>query len=85
MANNLHFEYSLSVNEKQTQQNLATFIKKTFGSDKNAKLSVPIKLDISTNLTNVDLKSIQDQLDKQFKGKLNLHATVKIDSSNGSI
>ena len=82
MANNLHFEYSLSVNEKQTQQNLATFIKKTFGTDKNAKLSVPIKLDISTNLTNVDLKSIQDQLDKQFKGKLNLHATVKIDSSN---
>ena len=82
MANNLHFEYSLSVNEKQTQQNLATFIKKTFGTDKNAKLSVPIKLDISTNLTNMDLKSIQDQLDKQFKGKLNLHATVKIDSSN---
>ena len=82
MANNLHFEYSLSVNEKQTQQNLATFMKKTFGTDKNAKLSVPIKLDISTNLTNVDLKSIQDQLDKQFKGKLNLHATVKIDSSN---
>ena len=82
MANNLHFEYSLSVNEKQTQQNLATFIKKTFGTDKNAKLSVPIKLDITTNLTNVDLKSIQDQLDKQFKGKLNLHATVKIDSSN---
>lgn len=81
-SNNLHFEYSLSVNEKQTQQNLATFIKKTFGTDKNAKLSVPIKLDISTNLTNVDLKSIQDQLDKQFKGKLNLHATVKIDSSN---
>ena len=82
MANNLHFEYSLSVNEKQTQQNLATFIKKTFGTDKNAKLAVPIKLDITTNLTNVDLKSIQDQLDKQFKGKLTLNATVKVDASN---
>ena len=82
MANNLHFEYSLSVNEKQTQQNLATFIKKTFGTDKNAKLSVPIKLDITTNLTNVDLKSIQDQIDKQFKGKLTLNATVRVDASN---
>ena len=82
MANNLHFEYSLSVNEKQTQQNLATFIKKTFGTEKNAKLSVPIKLDITTNLTNVDLKSIQDQIDKQFKGKLTLNATVKVDASN---
>ena len=79
---NLHFEYSLSVNEKQTQQNLATFMKKTFGTDKNAKLSVPIKLDITTNLTNVDLKTIQDQIDKQFKGKLTLNATVKVDASN---
>ena len=82
MANNLHFEYSLSVNEKQTQQNLATFMKKTFGTDKNAKLSVPIKLDITTNLTNVDLRTIQDQIDKQFKGKLTLNATVKVDASN---
>ena len=82
MANNLHFEYSLSVNEKQTQQNLATFMKKTFGTDKNAKLSVPIKLDITTNLTNVDLKTIQDQINKQFKGKLTLNATVKVDASN---
>ena len=81
-SNNLHFEYSLSVNEKQTQQNLATFIKKTFGTDKNAKLSVPIKLDISTNLTNVDLKTIQDQIDKQFRGKLTLNATVKVDAKN---
>lgn len=82
MANNLHFEYSLSVNEKQTQQNLATFMKKTFGTDKNAKLSVPIKLDITTNLTNVDLRTIQDQINKQFKGKLTLNATVKVDASN---
>ena len=82
MANNLHFEYSLSVNEQQTQKNLTKFIEKTFGKGNNTKLAVPIKLDITTNLTNVDLRSIQEQLDKQFKGKLTLNATVKIDASN---
>ena len=45
--NNLGFEYTLNVNEKATRQNLNTFIKNTFGEGKNAKLSVPIKLDIS--------------------------------------
>ena len=67
--NNLGFEYTLNVNEKATRQNLNTFIKNTFGEGKNAKLSVPIKLDISNSIKDIDFKRLQKDIEDRQTGK----------------
>lgn len=81
MANNLGFEYVLSVNEQATKQNLNTFIKKTFGEGKNAKLSVPIKIDVANSLADINFDQLQKDIDKNIKNKLKVKATVVLDTN----
>ena len=82
MANNLGFEYTLNVNERATKQNLNTFIRNTFGEGKNAKLSVPIKLDISNSIRDIDFKAIQRDIDDNKQNNLKVKAKIVIDTSS---
>ena len=82
MANNLHFEYRLNVNENATRTNLDSFIQKTFGNGRNTKLSVPIKLDFANSLENIDFESIQRGIDKKFKGKVKINTSINVDTTN---
>ena len=82
MSNNLGFEYVLSVNEQATKQNLNTFIRKTFGEGKNAKLSVPIKIDVANSLADINFDQLQKDIDRNIKNKLKVKATVVLDTSN---
>ena len=80
--NNLGFEYTLNVNEKATRQNLNTFIKNTFGEGKNAKLSVPIKLDISNSIKDIDFKRLQKDIDNNVQNNLKVKAKIEVDIAN---
>ena len=80
--NNLGFEYTLNVNERATRQNLNTFIRNTFGEGKNAKLSVPIKLDISNSIRDIDFKRIQKDIDDNVGNSLKVKAKIVIDTNN---
>ena len=82
MANNLHFEYHLSVDEKATKNSLDSFIKKTFGDGRNTKLSVPIKLDIANSISDIDFDKVQKEIDKKVKSGLKVKAKVEIDVAN---
>ena len=82
MANNLGFEYVLNVNEKATRQNLNTFIKNTFGEGKNAKLSVPIKIDISNSIADIDFKRLQKDIDNNVKNDLKVKAKIVVDTNS---
>ena len=82
MANNLHFEYRLSVDEKATKNSLDSFIKKTFGDGRNTKLSVPIKLDIANSISDIDFNKVQKEIDKKVKNGLKVKAKVNIDLAN---
>lgn len=82
MANNLHFEYRLSVDEKATKNSLDSFIKKTFGDGRNTKLSVPIKLDIANSISDIDFDKVQKEIDKKVKNGLKVKAKVNIDLAN---
>ena len=82
MANNLGFEYTLNVNERATRQNLNTFIRNTFGEGKNAKLSVPIKLDISNSIKDIDFKRIQKDIDNNVQNNLKVKAKIEVDIAN---
>lgn len=82
MANNLHFEYRLNVNEDATKKNLKAFIDKTFGNGRNTKLSVPIKLDFANSLENVDFDSIQREIDRKFKGNVKIKVGINVDATN---
>lgn len=82
MANNLHFEYRLNVNEDATKKNLRAFIHKTFGNGRNTKLSVPIKLDFANSLENIDFDSIQREIDRKFKGNVKIKAGINVDTAN---
>ena len=70
MANNLHFEFHLSVDEKATKNSLDSFIKKTFGDGRNTKLSVPIKLDIANSISDIDFDKVQKEIDRKVKNGL---------------
>ena len=80
--NNLGFEYTLNVNEKATRQNLNTFIRNTFGEGKNAKLSVPIKLDISNSIRDIDFKRLQKDIDNNVQNNLKVKAKIEVDIAN---
>ena len=80
--NNLGFEYTLNVNERATRQNLNTFIRNTFGEGKNAKLSVPIKLDISNSIKDIDFKRIQKDIDANVGNNLKVKAKIVIDTNS---
>lgn len=82
MANNLGFEYTLNVNEKATKQNLNAFIKNTFGEGKNAKLSVPIKIDISNSISDIDFKRLQKDIDNNVQNNLKVKAKIEVDVAN---
>lgn len=82
MANNLHFEYHLSVDEKATKNSLDSFIRKTFGDGRNTKLSVPIKLDIANSISDIDFDKVQKEIDKKVKSGLKVKAKVEIDVAN---
>ena len=82
MANNLHFEYRLSVDEKATKNSLDSFIIKTFGDGRNTKLSVPIKLDIANSISDIDFNKVQKEIDKKVKNGLKVKAKVNIDLTN---
>ena len=82
MANNLGFEYVLNVNERATRQNLNTFIRNTFGEGKNAKLSVPIKLDISNSIKDIDFKKIQKDIDDNVGNNLKVKAKIVVDTNS---
>ena len=80
--NNLGFEYVLNVNERATRQNLNTFIRNTFGEGKNAKLSVPIKLDISNSIRDIDFKRLQKDIDNNVQNNLKVKAKIEVDIAN---
>lgn len=78
MSNNLGFEYVLSVNEQATKTNLNTFIKNFFGEKGKAKLSVPIKLDITDGISDINLDKVQRDINRITKDALKVKAKVDL-------
>ena len=78
MANNLGFSYSLSVDEQATKTNLNTFIKNFFGEKGKAKLSVPIKLDITDGISDINLDKVQRDINRITKDALKVKAKVDL-------
>ena len=78
MGNNLGFSYSLSVDEQATKTNLNTFIKNFFGEKGKAKLSVPIKLDITDGISDINLDKVQRDINRITKDALKVKAKVDL-------
>ena len=78
MASNLGFSYSLSVDEQATKTNLNTFIKNFFGEKGKAKLSVPIKLDITDGISDINLDKVQRDINRITKDALKVKAKVDL-------
>ena len=77
LANNLHFTYTLSVNEKKTQKNLTDFINKTMGG-KDGGLKIPVTLDIKSTFNSEAIKDVQNKINTAYKNKLHIGVKLKI-------
>ena len=77
LANNLHFTYTLSVNEKKTQKNLTDFINKTMGG-KDGGLKIPVTLDIKSTFNSEAIKDVQNKINTAYKNKLHIGVNLKI-------
>lgn len=80
LANNLGFTYTLSVNERATQDNLNKFIKQTLGGKDGLK--IPVQLDIKSSFNTDQIKEVQDRLKRVYKDKLSLDIKLKLDTSS---
>lgn len=80
LANNLGFTYTLSVNERATQDNLNKFIKQTLGGKDGLK--IPVQLDIKSSFNKDQIKEVQDRLKRVYKDKLSLDIKLKLDTSS---
>ena len=77
LANNLHFTYTLSVNEQKTQKNLTDFINKTMGG-KDGGLKIPVTLDIKSTFNSEAIKDVQNKINTAYKNKLHIGVNLKI-------
>ena len=77
LANNLHFTYTLSVNEQKTQKNLTEFINKTMGG-KDGGLKIPVTLDIKSTFNSEAIRDTQNKINTAYKNKLHVGVNLKI-------